>query len=277
MNPVTKHYAFGNAVWRPWLLPALLCTTLFVLPARANEGSIAVPSGTILPVRLNSTLSSQKAKAGQVITGRVMQDVPLPSGERIREGSKVIGHIVEVIPASTGAQTRVSLQFDKLLSSHQTIAITTNLRALAGFVGVQEAEIPTISRGEGDGAHRMTTVQVGGDVVYGTDAPVTTNENSNDIVGKGVYDGVLSQIRAKPGTLCRGPIDGNVSPQALWVFSSDACGVYRLHHISIVHAGRTDPTGVIVLASDQNNLKITEGAGMLLRVTGNSHTLNASL
>jgi hypothetical protein len=276
MNPVRKLDPFGNAVWRILLLPALLSTTLFVLPARANDGAINIPSGTILPVRLNSTLTSQKAKPGQVITGRIMQDVPLPSGERIREGSKVVGHIVEVTPANNGAQARVSLQFDKLVCSHQTIAITTNLRALTGFVGVQEAETPTTSRGEGDGAHRMTTEQVGGDVVYGTNAPVTTNEHSDDVVGKGVYGGVLGQIRAKEGTECRGPIDGNNNPQALWVFSSDACGVYRLHHISIVRAGRTDPMGVIVLGSDQNNLKITEGAGMLLRVTGSSHTLTAS-
>jgi hypothetical protein len=39
---------------------------------------------------------------GQVITGRIMQDVPLSPGIRIKEGSKVVGHIVEVTQASTG-------------------------------------------------------------------------------------------------------------------------------------------------------------------------------
>jgi hypothetical protein len=73
-----------------------------------------------------------------------MQDVPLPQGARIREGSKVIGHIVEVTPATTGAQARISLQFDKLVSSHQTIGITTNLRAIAGFMRVLEAQTPPI-------------------------------------------------------------------------------------------------------------------------------------
>jgi hypothetical protein len=276
MNPVKKHQVFGKAVWRLLLFPTLLCATLVALPVRADNGSINIPSGTILPVRLNSTVSSDKAKAGQTITGRIMQDVPLSSGERIREGSKVVGHIVDVVPATNGAQARISLQFDKLISGHQTISITTNLRALTSFVGVREAQTPTTPGAEGDNIAALTTVQVGGDVVYGYGGEVTSEDHSDDVVGKSVVDGVLSQIRAKEGTKCRGPLDGNDSPQALWVFSSDACGVYRMEHVSIAHAGRTDPTGVIVLASDKNNLKITEGAGMLLRVTGNSHTLSAS-
>jgi hypothetical protein len=205
-----------------------------------------------------------------------MQDVPLSSGVLIRAGSKVLGHIVEVKPATRSERARLSLQFDKLVASHQTISITTNLRAIAGFMGVLEAQTPPIGPGEGDVYAWLTTVQVGGDVLYGEGGPVTSAEDPNEVVGKSVRGGVLSQVRAKEGTKCRGPIDGNNSPQALWVFSSDACGTYRLEHITIVHAGRTDPTGVIVLASDNRNLKIAEGAGMLLRVTGNSHSLSVS-
>ena len=234
-----------------------------------TNASLAVPPGTILPVRLNSTISSFKSKPGQVITGRIMQDVPLSSGVRIRAGSKVIGHIVERIPASIGAQARISLQFDKLVSSHQTISVTTNLRAIAGFMRILEAQTPPIGPGESDVFRWLTTVQVGGDVVYGEGGPVTTGENPNQIVGKKVNGGVLGQVRAKEGTKCRGAIDGNDNPQALWIFSSDACGTYGLEHISIAQAGRTDPIGVIVLVSDSGNLKIAGGAGMLLRVNSN--------
>ena len=274
MRPAEKDHGFGNAVWR--LLFALILTTLVVQPVKANEGALVLPSGTILPVRLNSTISSAKCKSGQVITGRIMQEVPLSSGVKIRAGSKVIGHIVEVNPATGGALSRISVRFDKLVSSRQTVSITTNLRAIVGFMGVIEAQTPTTAPGQGDNFYALTTVQVGGDVVYGFGGPVTTSSNANDVVGKALKNGVLGQVRAKEGTECRGIIDGNDSPQALWVFSSDACGTYRLEHISIVHAGRTDPVGVIVLASDENNLKIPAGAGMLLRVTANRHNLNVS-
>jgi hypothetical protein len=195
-----------------------------------------------------------------------MQDVPLGSGKRIHEGSKVIGHIVEVTSATASAQARISLQFDKLLSENQIIPITTDLRAITSFVGVSEAQTPTMAPGEGDNFDALPTVQVGGDVVYGFGGPVTTEANADDVVGKELKDGVLGQVRAKEGTKCRGAMDGNDSPQALWVFSSDACGTYRLEHIRIAHAGRTAPAGVIVLVSDSGKLKISGGAGMLLRV-----------
>jgi hypothetical protein len=267
VKPGEKVPGFGNAVWR--LLLTLVCTTLFVHAAEADDGTAAIPSGTILPVRLNSTISSTKSRSGQLISARIMQDVPLSQGARIREGAKVIGHIVEVTPASAAAQARISLQFDTLISSNQTFSITTNLRAIAGFMRIIEAQTPPIGPGESDVFRWLTTVQVGGDVVYGEGGPVTTGENPNEVVGKAVAGGVLSRVRAKEGTKCRGAIDGNDSAQALWVFSSDACGTYGLEQIRVVHAGRTDPTGVIVLASDSGNLKIPGGAGMLLRVNTN--------
>jgi hypothetical protein len=236
-----------------------------------SKSNIPIPPGTILPVRLNQTVSSAKCKPGQVITGRIMQDIPLSLGVRIRAGGEVMGHVIEVSAATNGAKARISLQFDKLVFSHQTISITTNLRAIAGFMQVIEAQTPPIGAGESEVFRWLTTVQVGGDVVYGSGGPVTSGDNSQT-VGKQVNGGVLSQVRAKEGTKCRGAIDSNDNPQALWVFSSDACGTYGLEHIDIEHAGRTDPTGVIVLTSDSGDLKIPAGAGMLLRVNANGHS-----
>src|SRR5216683_5082004 len=282
------------------LLGTLWCTTFIVQPANSQQSpqddtrppfvgssaivhsaasddkstpdsNHAIPPGTIIPVRLNSTLSSAKCRKGQVITGRIMQDVPLSPGVRIREGSKVLGHVVEVTPATTSAQARISLRFDKLIAWHQTISIISNLRAIAGFMQIIEAQTPPIGPGESDVYRWLTTVQVGGDVVYGEGGPVTSGKNANQVVGTAVNGGVLSKVRAKEGTKCRGPIDGNDRPQALWVFSSDACGTYGLEHISIAHAGRTDPIGVIVLVSASGTLKLPSGAGMLLRVSASRH------
>ena len=71
----------------------------------------------------------------------------------------------------------------------------------------------------------------------------------------------------------KGAIDDYDRPQALWVFSSDACGIYGLERIRIAHAGRTAPIGVVVLvsASGSGTLELPSGAGMLLRVSVSSH------
>jgi len=232
---------------------------------RADK-NYAIAPGTILPVRLTSTISSAKSRPGQVITGRIMQDVPSSSGTHIKQGSKVVGNIVEVTQANPGNPATISLRFDKLVSGHQEIPITTNLRAIAGFMRINEAETPPVGPGESDVYRWLTTVQVGGDIVYGDGGPVTTRNDPNDVVGKAVNGGVLGQVRANEAAQCRGAIDGNEAPQALWVFSSDACGTYGLEHISIASAGRRGATGVIVFSSEKGNVKIPGGAGMLLRV-----------
>ena len=288
----TTSYAFSRALC---LLPTALLFATFLVPSSdAQKGSLpggtrlladspvpaqnatshqqtptkselTIPPGTILPVRLDSSLSSSKSKPNQPIRARIMQDVPLSGGVRIRQGSQVIGHIVEVVAASGGSLAKISLQFDKLSTSHQTIPITTNLRAIAGFVAVRDAQTPPVGPGESDVYEWLTTTQIGGDVVYGQGGIVTKGDTSQ-VVGKAVPGGVLSQISAKAGTKCRGPLFGNESPQALWVFSSDACGTYGLTHIEISHAGRSDPAGVIVLQSNARDLTLPSGTGMLLRV-----------
>ena len=95
-------------------------------------------------------------------------------------------------------------------------------------------------------------------------------ENSAGPVGKPVTGttGVLVKMAANPGSPCEGDIDEHQGPQALWVFSSDACGVYGLDDMMIAHAGRTKPIGIIELGSKNGQVRVPGGSGMLLRVLG---------
>ncbi len=61
----------------------------------------AIPSATILPLRLSSSLNSEKSKPGQAITARIMQDVPLAAGSTIHAGTRVMGHVVDVTPTNS--------------------------------------------------------------------------------------------------------------------------------------------------------------------------------
>jgi len=238
----------------------ILWISLIIFTAQLFAQS-SIPAGTILPVALNSSLNSRKLKPGQVITARIMQDVPLSPGSTIHAGAKVIGHVIDVKPANAGAQ--ISVRFDTLMISKQRIPVTTNLRALASMMAVEAAQVPESGPDRGTAQNSWTTDQIGGEVVYRGGGPVA---NGLLFVGKPTTNGVLVHISARPGTNCRGETEGNDRLQALWVFSSDACGVYDLANLAIVHAGRSNPVGEITLASDRGDVNVRAGSGMLLRV-----------
>lgn len=233
----------------------------------APSNSLTIPRGTILPVLLETTISPGKVKEGQIIRGQIAQDVPLANGSKIRKGSKVEGHVVAVNSDGNTSGKKISIRFDKLRFEGQTVSITTDLRAAAGFMAVLDAGVPNQAVGEGDVSEWMTTTQIGGDSVFGVGGEVTSAHNATEVVGKSpMSGGVLVEVRPNAAANCRGPLDGNNSPQALWVFSSDACGTYGISQVNIAHAGRTEPVGTIILEIQSAKAKIQNGAGLLLRV-----------
>lgn len=223
-----------------------------------------VASGTILPVVLRSSLSFEKCKPGQILRGKIAQDVPLPNGSKIRKGTTIEGHVVDVTP--TGKGTSVSIRFDKLYIAGQQVPVVTNLRPIAGSLAVRQTAVSEEAPGEGSPYDWLPTTQIGGDSIYGFRGSVVSADDPSKVIGKSVAYGVLVPPTAKEGTGCRGALNGNDSPQALWVFSGDACGTYGIEHLTISHAGRTDPLGTIVLASQTPKLSLRNGDALLLRV-----------
>jgi hypothetical protein len=230
-----------------------------------------IPRGTILPVVLRTSFELDRCKPGELLRGQIAQEVPLPNGATIRRGSQIEGRIVEVTPAGGGTAAKVAMQFDRLNMKGKWIPVVTNLRAIAGFMAVIEAGVPDEAPAEGAPHEWLPTRQIGGDSVYGMWGPVMSWNDASEVVGKSVSDGVLARPRSKEGAECRGELEGNDNPQALWVFSTDACGVYGIEHLNIVHAGRMDPVGKIVLASETRNVKLKNVDGLLLRVNAASH------
>lgn len=289
----------GSGVWRQTArLFILVCGFLSVtpvLPAGAQESAQRKPSdsaaqiqansidsagtprenkipfGTILPVVRRTSLEFDRCKPGQLIRGEIAQDVPLGNRATIRRGSQIAGHIVEATPASNGAGAKVSMRLDRLNFKGQWIPVATNLRAIAGVMTVIEAGVPYEAPSEGVPHEWLPTTQIGGDSAYGAWGPVMSWHDASEVVGKSVRGGVLAVPRTREGAERRGEFEGNDKPQALWVFSTDACGAYGIEHLNIVHAGRTDPVGMIVLASETPNVKLRNGDGLLLRVNAVSH------
>jgi hypothetical protein len=222
-----------------------LCIAIACAGAAAARTQNSIPAGTVLPIRLDKSLSSRKSKPGERVAGRIMQDVPLGSGLSVHSGARIVGHVLDVSSASSGGNSKISFVFDAVEIRHSSIPVTTNLRALASPLEIDGAQIP----------------------LYGGDRGTPSTARGESAVGKPVPGGVLVAMRAAEGKPCRGIVDGNNQPQALWLFSSDACGVYGYPQVEITHAGRTNPLGQIVLSStDGRDLNIRAGSGMLLRV-----------
>jgi hypothetical protein len=255
------------------LVGAAILSSVAVLSAKnaggrpggaAVEGAPQIPAGTILPASLENGLKAQDARKGDVVELRIRQDVPLPHGDKIPARSKVTGYVASSERDSDGTGLRLSLRFDKLEYHDKTVAIVTSLRAMASLQAVRWSQMPMSGADGGTPPGWGTTVLVGGDIRYGDGGKVRTA--SKLVVGKGVRGGVLVHVRANPENDCEGPVNGDDHPQALWVFSSGACGLYDLDGVTMARNGRSDPLGEITLSFEKEGKKLPSGTGLLLRV-----------
>jgi hypothetical protein len=248
----------------------MLCLKLGtgLLTALAMLVTQGIPAGTALPVMLGSTLDARKNKPGQKIEARLMQDIPIPSGEKIKAGARVIGHIVEVTrPAGGGS--RMVLKFDQLTAGGRTIPLTVSARAIAAMGSVYAAEVPINALSNSEPSNQWVMRQVGGEIV----------NRGRGLIGSG--DAIVGRWEGAPwGKLTTATdgdctaADGNGIEQALWVFSTSACGPYGFEDVKLVDDGRTNPVGQIILESDKN-LHIGGGSGwFLLVVSAGPPTIN---
>ena len=236
-----------------WIMAAAL------LPAQQ------IPPGTTLPVMLNSGLNAGKDKPVRKLTARIMQDVALPDGAKIPAGSHIVGRLLRVSSPSANSPSRLAFRFNQLNTRGRSIPLTTSLRAIASTADVFEAQLPTSNFDEyGTTIADWTTIQVGGDVVYRGNGQVISPDNK--VVGSATVGGdVNAKLIAVPQHGCRDEVAGNDREQALWVFSTSACGAYGFQDLTIAHAGRTAPAGEIVVESPAN-VQIRGGSGLLLQV-----------
>src|ERR1700756_4529421 len=95
---------------------------LLLLPVIA---ATEIPVGTVIPVMLSSSLNAEKDKPEKKLEGRVMQEVSLPSGQRIREGARIVGHVVDVTRGSSGS--RMVVRFEAIQDKGRTTPLKTGL------------------------------------------------------------------------------------------------------------------------------------------------------
>jgi hypothetical protein len=204
-----------------------------------------------------------KARSREAISARLMQDVPLPGGSKVRAGVEVLGTVASFHTDGQG-DASVSFRFHTLSAGKQRIPISTNLRAMATMMDVEAAQLPATGPDRGTSDFSWVTEQIGGETVYHGGGPVT---HASSVVGKSVADGVL--VHPSPSGECGDGKDSDDRPQDFWVFASSACGLYDFPDLRLVDAGRGEPEGEITVASTKGPVKIPAGSGLLLQVQTN--------
>ena len=238
-----------------------LAFAILLLPViPATEISV----GTVIPFMLSSGLNSSKDTAGKKIEGKVMQDVPLPSGAKIKRGARISGHIIGATkPGPSGS--KVVLKFDTVEVEGKDLPLSAGLLAVASMAMVSDAQTAISGNPDRDPVTQWVTRQVGGDVVYRGRGIVLSKEG---VTGKWVEGtSVLIKLMPNPNAGCSGGA-GYDHEQAVWIFSSAACGAYGLPGVKISDAGTGTTAGQIALESDRK-VDIRGGSGWLLMVNGN--------
>jgi len=100
---------------------SLTALAILLLPLFSYRGSVGLAdqllsTGTIVPLRMNTTLSSATAQVGQTWTATVFQDVLVNGQLVIPRGSTVEGHVVRVDDADRfGESGKLAIDFDRIV------------------------------------------------------------------------------------------------------------------------------------------------------------------
>lgn len=100
---------------------SLTALAILLLPLFSMSGSVAladhfVTSGTIVPLRMNTSLSSNSARVGQSWSATVFQDVLVSNQLVIPRGSTVEGHVISVDDADRfNGSGKIAIDFDRIV------------------------------------------------------------------------------------------------------------------------------------------------------------------
>jgi len=221
-----------------------------------------IPTGTVVPIMLTTTVDSAKAHPGDPILAKVMERVPLPDGGDIPQGARVIAHVDQVMAAHGKDPSWIAVEFDRIMIHNREIQVKANVRAVASMMAIYDAQVPFFEP-DTTPPSAVMFAPVGGDPAFRPDNP---EKSYKKMV---TFDGELP-----PG--CGGRLDRESSTGALWVFSPYACGVYGYGKgLAIVKDGSEEPVGNIIVGS-QKNFQLHAGSGWLLRVESQSLPTDAA-
>ncbi len=94
-------------------------------PAPPARVRLIIPSGTLLPIEIETTASSATSNEGDPVLAVLTEDVPL-AGFKLDKGAEVRGHVRTAIPAKrVKGQARLVVAFDAVMENGEKLSIAT--------------------------------------------------------------------------------------------------------------------------------------------------------
>src|SRR5579864_1197782 len=220
-------------------------------PAQPNSGSapqnagpansaMQLAPGTIIRVELAKSVDAKKAKVGDEVIAKTMDDFQSNKNEVLApRGSKVFGHVAEVSPRQGESASTLGIAFDKMVLKNGTeVPLKVSIQA----IGPPESSASAVSQPVGGGYGNA-----------GASAPMSTS-------GRGGYGapppnpGGSVPDSSRPDASSGAPINGRLTPTAQ--------GVVGMSGVSLSAGNAQDS----LLSSAKHNVKLDGGTQMILRV-----------
>ncbi len=209
----------------------------------SQNAKVQFAPGTIIRVELAKSVDAKKAKVGDEVIGKTMDDFLGDSNEVLApSGSKVLAHVAEVSPHEGESASTLGIAFDKMVLKNGTeVPLKASIQAIGRPESNSGTTYEPMGRPGGSGAGSSMPSGRGG---YGGSAPSSgaATPRSGDTTGSASDAGSATAI------------NGQLTPKAQ--------GVVGMSGVSLTTGAAQDS----VLSSQKHNVKLDSGTQMILRV-----------
>jgi hypothetical protein len=199
-----------------------------------------IAPGSVIPVELTKTVDAKKAKTGDEVVARVMQDLKTSSGEvLVAKDTKMIGHVTEAqAHTKEQKQSELGITFDKAVTKSSEIKLPMSIQAIIA---------PRQNNPANDAGGGETAPTTGGGAAtspMGNRAPLSVPSQPQQLPAGGSD----AQSGARP------PITASTQ------------GVIGMPDLKLEASGQNASQGSVV-SSEKSNVKLESGTMLLLRVS----------
>jgi hypothetical protein len=227
--------------------------------ADAKPSGINLESGTSLTGQLQNTIDARQAKVGDQVTLKTTQAIKAGGRTVIAKGSRLVGHVTEVVQKSKGnGESRIGILFERLEQGSLQTPIA--------------ATITSITRG-GASASASSEDSFGSDTMASGSLHSNSSARSSSSSSGGLLGGVGGAVNSTTSTV-GGVVGGTTSAVGSTVDSTTravggtANGVGRsLGGIQISQSSSTSVEGSSVLSLQGGNLRLEKGTNFNLVLT----------